>query len=656
MTILPRLVCTLVLIFCINTVGVALPSALAQPAADGSDEPGAGPAIDWPRLGLPNEVLISSSTPEKTVTVPVPDGYLPAALTGQVEAVSNAVNCRLEVYDADNRFLGPIAPAEGQTVSSFVLDISNASVGQSGVELSFYLRQAGPPAELCTQISQPSSMTLSQLATSFSGAPTAPGTVAGFLPGYLSRIVVGIGPNPSESVQQTALSLVAYLTRLYRPMPVRIDVDTSTDPVAPREDYGASRMIAIREGPTAGLSVVDSGTPQATLVISGQGDGLRQQVELFADRRFEIAQTASANVTAAAQFPMQTGTVKTFGELRMSGQLSVIGTDTMYLGFDASEFGVGPIEGAEINLLAKYTPVIDGEGSVLVRAGPDVIATHVLDHSGSLETKVRIPADVIQSNVGLGLEIRYLPSQNLAPPARITFAVLPQSTVQVTPGTQTSRGFSVLPMAFVPQFKVAVDQPDHIRFAAAAINLMGQQTAVALRPLLVPLDDAGDSSGGLLVIAAGEELSRRGLDLPIAGMANDEADIRGDPATDINLDGPLGVIQTATTDRGTVLAVSAVGDWKLIDRTFDYIRALPGQWRTLTGDVVVTGALGDSVNLIIDQGGGWPDLNPGSGWTRWAWLSIVITVGLIALGAVMAAVRIRRTKSDDAVDDSPQPP
>ncbi len=655
MKFLPWLV--LALVICVTALVPAMPPAVAQPVAEEPDEPAPAKTVDWYQLGLPAEFAIKSSIPEKTVAVPLPDGYTPTALTGQVEAVSNAVNCQVEVYDADNNFLGPIAPAGDATASPFVLDLSTARIGNGSLELTFYLRQAGAPAELCTQNTQPSSMMLSQLATSFVGEANAPTTVADFLPGYLSRIVVQVGPTPSTDVQQTALTLVSYLTHLYRPMPVRIDIDTSAEPVTPQDAYGASRVIAIREASAPGLTVVDRGTPQATLVISGEGDELQRQVELFADRRFELLQVAATNVTAAAQIPLQTGTVKTFGELGMAGQLAVIGTDTMYLGFDASEFGVGAIEGATIDLLAKYTPIVDGEGSVLVRAGPDVIATHALDQSGSLEITTSLPSGVIQSNVGLALEIRYLPTQNLPPPARITFAVQPESTVEVTPGTRTRRGFSVLPMAFVPQFAVAVDEPDRIRFAAAAINLLGQQTSVRLRPRLTSMDEAAETADGLLIVATGEELSRRGLDLPILGAGDDQANVRGDPSTAISLNGPLGVIQTATSDERTVLAITAVNDWGLIDRTLDYIRGLNGQWSALNGDVVATGASGDSFNLTIDQGGPWLDVHPGDAWARWAWLSIGIAAIMILIGGAGALIKLQRTKKQQAgPDDSPQPP
>lgn len=644
---------TLCAIICVIMAFATTPlNASAEPTTDPppvesttEPPPPAHPLISWPQLGLSDEIVLESTEAPKTLVVPVPAGTTPAELTGQVAAVSNATNCRVEVYDGERKFLGFIAPPEDLTTTPFTLDISHAARGGTGVELRFALRQDGPPAQECAQTSESSSLKLDQLATTFVGSSPAPTTIADFFPPYLGRIVIHVGDNPSPVLQQTALNLVANLTHLYRPLPVRIDVDTSSTPVQPPpEPYDAVRMITIREDQTAGISVANPGTFEANLVISGKGDQLLRQAELFADRRFEIAQTTSAAVTDASSFGTTVGTVKRFGELGMTGQLAILGTDTMYLGFDASQFGVGPIESAEVNLRARYTPIAEGEGSVVVRAGSAVLGAWPLSGSGDLDVTFRVPADAIQSNVGLALDIRYLPRQGNAPENRITFTVQPESTVEVTPGTQTRRGFSVLPMAFSPAFNVAVDEADNIRFAAAAINLMGQQTATTLKPRLVTMDVGVQSGLGLLIVANGDQLSRRIPKLPLT-LSGDESDVNGKLMTEVELNDPIGVIETATDGKRTVLAITAVQDWGLVDKGLDFIRASKGQWGALTGDVVATGTAGKSVNLTINQGGGWQDLTPAEGWSIWAWISLAVAaLAVLASGAVFA-LRLRQRRN-----------
>jgi hypothetical protein len=627
----------------LTAAGVPTPAPVPAPAQPPAEPPppDLAQALSWVQMGLPDQLTVASSVKPQTVGIPFPPGAKPVLLTGQLDAVSNAVNCRIEVFDGNHKYLGPIGLTENQTAGTFSLDLTNAAATRDVVELNFYLRQDGPPADVCTQADKPSAMVISQMFTTFSGTAEPPKTVADFMPKFLSQIVIRIGDKPSADVQQAALTLVSYLTHLYRPIPTRIDVDTSnaTGPPPP-VPLGASRVIVIREDRNASIDVINPGTPEAAMVISGQGNALRNQVELFSDRRFEVAQTASSDILNAAQFAVRSGTVKTFGELKMTGDATVVGSYTVYLGFDASEFGVGSIQSADIDLTAKYSPVGEGSGSVLLRAGPSVIATQALDQSGSLRLQARIPADAIQSNVGLALEIRYVPQRGDLPGSSgMQFSVQPESTVQVTPGSQTRRGFSVLPMAFVPEFNVAVDDPNRIRYAAAVVNLMGQQTSVALRPRLVTLDAGVNAAIGLLIVTSAEDLAKRGLRLPLLGATDDTAQIHGNPLTEIDLEGPLGIVETATSEKRTVLAISAVKDWTLVDRSIDFIRGANGQWGSLTGDIVATGAQGKSVNLIIDQGGGWQDQTPGKGWTRWALLSVGIAGLLVLAGGAYWLVR-----------------
>lgn len=650
--------CAIICIF------MVLGATVSPVRADPADEPAPAPPvqtaqtaaaqpISWPNLGLQDEIILESTEDPKTVVVPIPDGTTPALLTGQIESMSNAVNCRVEVFDANHYFLGSIAPPEDLTTTPFTLDLSKAAIGLAGVELNFALRQDGPPREECAQIEEPSSLRLDHLATEFLGSSPPPTNIASFLPTYLSRIAIHVGSNPSVVLQQAALNLVANLTHLYRPIPVRIDVDTASSPMRPPTDpLGAVRMITIREDQTAGIKIADSGTSEAKLVIAGKGDQLLRQVELFADRRFEIAQTLAVDVTAAKNLEDSIATVKRFGELGMTGQLPILSTDMMYLGFDASQFRVGAIDSAKVNLLARYTPIADGEGSVLVRSGSAVLGTWPLGTSGQLDIDFRIPADAIQSNVGLALEIRYRDRKGEAPENNISFIVQPESTVEVSAGTRTRRGFSILPMAFAPVFDVAVDEPDKIRFAAAAINLMGQQTVTTLRPRITTLDAGARSGLGLLIVANGDQLSKRITNLPL-GLARDQSEVNGKLVTELKFDGPIGVIQSATDDQRTVLAITASEDWGLVDKGFDYIRALNGQWRGLTGDVVATGAAGKSVNLTINQGGNWQDLTPPRGWALWAWVSLALAGVAVLGGAVVIFVRIRRRQSPGAHEQSP---
>lgn len=612
--------------------------ANADPGTDVTSDPGTN-VVGWNQLGLTNRIELLGYNQPSDDAVPVPQGVTPAVVTGQIGSVVNVTTGRVDVYDARGILLGTIPVPVGPATEPFVVDTSAAQISDGVARLSFVLR--GDDAHSTTSCSQSPAVTLTQLATTFSGEAPNPRTVADFLPGYLDAISIRVGPNPSHDQQQAALSLVAKLTQHYRPIPVRIDVDTSADPPAPMST-STGRVIEIRDGGPPAVSVENGGTPAAVLVISGQGSALSRQIELFADRRVLLAQSQSASVTSSSDELTSSSQTLSFAQLGIAGQASVLGTTTLYAGFDVSRFAVGSIQGAKIHLLAQYTAVESGQGSVLIRSGDTVLASRALDKSGSLDLSVDVPADAIASNVGLALELRYLPDKECPPTtARITFALDPRSTVSVQPGSDSRSGFAGLPMAFTPDFDVAVDHPDQIRYAARAINLIGQQTALPLRPNVRAIADVAKSRVGLLVVSSGDWLKRSGMNPPLMPAEGASVKVDGSPVTDVDLNGPLGVVQTFSDNGRTVLALNTSGDSALLDRSLDYIAGLEGRWASLSGDVVATGAAGSTVNLTVRNMAPEP---AASKWWKW-WTWITVAVGAAAVLAVASTLIIRRRRA-----------
>ncbi|MHA0285281.1 hypothetical protein ACXYX3_02405 [Mycobacterium sp. C3-094] len=623
----------------------ALAPAWADPYVEAVAGPSVTPAIGWAQLGLSDRMDIVGANVPADTSVPVPAGVVPSVLTGEVGSIVNVTDGRVDVLDGRGVVLGVIALPAGAISVPFTIDTSAAQVVDGRARLSFVVRDAGPVATACTQ---PPAITLSRLATTFSGPAPDPTTVAGFLPGYLDHVVIRVDRTPSPAVAQAALDLVAKLTRLYRPMPVRIDVTTGEEPgvVSLQSLSGTTRVIDIRDGGRPAVTVENPGTPAAVLAITGTGEQLATQVSLFTDRRIGLAQGNSATLVSSREPSDVSTTMKTFGQLGISAQTSVAGTTTLYTGFDAAAFGVGAINGATVHLKAHYTPVVGGEGSVLVRSGETVLATHSLDGSGTLDIAGEIPAESIASNVGLAMELRYIPRQDCPPLSdRVTFSIDPQSTVTVRPGAGNRGGFAALPMAFTPDFEVAIDKPDHLRYAAAALNLIAQQTQITLRPRVTHLSDAAASGSSALVVSGGRELADAGLHPPLLPGMAETVDVGGAEssaaATLVDLHAPLGMVQAFTDSGRAVVAVTGTGDWTLVDATLNHVRGLPDRWGSLAGDVVATGIAGETVTLSVNEGDAMPHQPaPGAGWHWWAWASIA-AVGAAAVAAG-ATVLIRR--------------
>lgn len=617
----------------------ANPIASAQPYVDSTAEPEVTPAISWTQLGLSEKMDLVGLNQSVDVSVPVPTGATPLAVSGLVGSVANLESGRIDVLDSRGIPLGVIPIPVGIATQPFTIDTSQAEVVDGAAKLSFDIHSDGPPADGCAP---PPRVTLSQLAMSYSGETFSPNTVADFLPAYLDNITIRVGSAPSLAVQQAALSLVAKLTALYRPIPVGISVDTSPTP-KPFSGVGISRVIELRDGVESRITVENGGTPEAILVVTGRGDSLKEQVELFSDRRITLAQTPEAAVKSASDNFEQASQVMTFGQLDVSADATVMGTTTAYAGFDASKFGIGSIDGARVRLLAHYTAIRDGEASLLVRSGPDVLASTALDQSGKVDLTFDVPAQAISSNVGLALEIRYISGGECTIPDRMTFVVDPSSTVTVDPGTKNRGGFPSLPMAFTPHFDVAVENPGQIRFAAEAIRLMGQQTSFVLRPRVRPINEAVNANTGLLIVSGSEQLGKLELSPPLQPGAGTVDTIDGSPVTKVDVNGPLGVVQAFKHNDRMVLALSASGDDTLLDRSLGFINALEGRWGALGGDVVATGVTGPTVDLTVRAGGYLPPHTPPGAVVK-LWVLATGAVGLVVLGGLIAVVLVRRRR------------
>ncbi len=598
--------------------------------------------LGWRQLGLSDTLEIDATAPA-TVEAPTPPGLAPVRITGEIGSPLGGAG-RIDIMDRGGSSVGTIAvPPDGAT-APFTVDIAAVAPSPGPLKLSFIQRGPERPADGCAE---PAPVTLSKLATTYTGPMPALRTVADFIPDYLDQITILIGPEPSLAQQQAALNLVAKLTHLYRPMPVRIDVDTSATP-PPAGDSRTRRTIAIRDGDQPGLAVENPGSPAAVLVISGSGAELTQQVELFTDRRFEIAQTPTAAITSVTKtVPTSTDTLS-FAELGINVQTTVMGTDTVYVGVDTTKFGLGQLDGAQFRLIAEYTPVISGEGSVVVRSGSDLLASGILDRSGVTELSGNIPAAGITSTIGMALEIRYAPAGGECAFGGMTFSIEPASTITVVPGAENRGGFAMLPMAFTPELDVAIEGPDQIRYAAQAINLIGRQASVPLQPSLASLDEAAKRGTGLLAVTSGEQLQRVGLRPPLLIPGSSAVGVNGATVTDIDLGGSLGVVQAFSHNGRVVLAIDSTGGPQAADRSLDYIRGLDGGWSALTGDVVAAGDAGEVVNLsMTTRQAIAPPVS--DGWRWWTWSTLgLIAVGLPTLAGVVL-VRRRRAQRNRVV-------
>lgn len=628
------------------------PNGAIEPAG-ASELPGPAEApIALAKLGRPDTLeLLGANTPTR-IAVPTPEGVPIARISGQIGSPVNVDTARIEVLDAEGIVLGDIPIPVDAPAADFSLDTTSAPVRDGVLALEFVLRTDDPPVDTC----QPTpSITLSRLAATPAGRPPSPTTVADFLPSYLDSITIWTGPEPSRDGQQAALTLTAVLTRNYRPVPVRVDIDTSE--AVPVATEPGRRVIAIRDGDTAGIELENPGTPEAVLTIKGRGSDLTDQVALFLDQRIALAQNGSAQIRSLVGQLTPATTMLTFEELGIASSTTFAGAKSIYLGFDTAAFAAGSIEAATVTLRARHTPSMNDQSSVLVRSGAYVLASERLDASGRLDLTFDLPPQIIASDVGMALELQYFPGGGTAGACgpitdQMTFAVDPQSTVEVTPGPVGATGFSDFPADLTPEFDVAVERADLIGYAAQAINLVAARTSVVLRPRLVDLEDGADSGVPLLAVTTGSVLSTLDMSPPVAVGADGTLDFDGTTDAAVRLDGPTAVVQTFADDGRAVLAVTVPDGAGSPDgqdlgaMCLDYIRQRDNGWSSLSGDVVATGAAGDTVNLTIrnrSTARGTPGSRDGSTWSALT----TFVIGAVAVFALVRGLMSRRRRKQE---------
>ncbi|MGB3482373.1 MAG: hypothetical protein WBB07_09185 [Mycobacterium sp.] len=655
------LLSTLLLILPALLAGSVAGSAAAEPVDGGDPTDVAAVTMDWPTLGLEPEVFLGPDSSTK-FTVPVPAGLTPARLRGVIQTPVNIDAGYVEIDDGDGTLLGVVElpPATaGQVMTPVDVDISAARVRASTIGLSLTLRATDDADQFCGPRQQ---LTISDLTTMFVGTEAPATTISSFFPPVLQRATIYTPADADAAEQQSVLTLVSALTRLYHPQPLNIGVVTAARGAAPPPAGQLTRAIVVEAGGPAGLSVENPGTPAAHLRVSGSGDELTTQVSLLVNQLQSLVQTAGTRIEQAGSTPALSGDTLTFAQLGISGRTDVLRTGNLRLGTDRAALGTGRVDSVQVHLLADYTPVPAADSaSVVIRSDNTVVYRAPLDDTGRLDATFDLDRQAFGQWINLDLALTYTPNQVCGPfVAPITFQVDPRSTFTVRRGGPPLDGFGAVPSEFSPSFLVAFDgsSPNQLSYAARTIGAIARLTGQQLMPQVVDLRTAADATSGALIVAKSAALADTSLHPPISGVGTEVG--LGLP-TELRavIDDGLGSIQVFADrprDRSVVL-VTTTDTWRLVDPLFDYLQGLDGGWSQLTGDVLAAGAAGVPINVAIRAGSASsdsvdsaapqpsPSLNP--------WVPIGVGVAIVALIAVIGtAVWSRKRRSPGgALDD-----
>ncbi|WP_197746854.1 hypothetical protein [Mycolicibacterium psychrotolerans] len=625
-------------------VGHAQPSNAADQAA--------AVTLAWRTLGVNDSLYLGPDSPT-SVTVPGPAGLTASRLQGTIQAPTNVDSGFLEITDANGTLLTsiplpPAATAPPQTPLD--VDISAAPARSSSVTLTFTLRATDNRDGFCGPLQQ---LALSGLSTIFTGVEAPANTVATFFPPVLERVSIYTPTDAGTAEQQSVLSLVSTLTRLYNSQPLAVDVVTQPRGATPPPAGQFARTVVVEAGGRAGLTVEAPGSPDARLRVSGNGDELTTQVGLLVNQLQTLVQTPSARIDQAGATPTLSGDTFTFDQLKMAGKTDVLRTGTVTVRVDRSALGIGRVDAVSVHLLADYTPVpTDDAASIVIRSNDRVLYRAALNDSGRLDATFNVQGKALTQYLGLDMALTYTPHQTCGPLiAPITFQVDPTSTLTLRRGGTPTGGFSSLPSEFSPSFMVAMDgsSPGQLVYAARIINAIARLTSQQLTPQVVDVRTAADSRSGALIVARSAAIADTTLDPPVGG---DAATVDIGLPTELRADiaDGLGSVQAfADSARGrTVVLITTTDDWRLVDPLLDYIDRQQGGWSALSGDVLAAGAAGVPTNVSVRAGDVQAAAEAPAAVAQKSWVPLAVAAAAILAVVLVAAVLLSRRRATAA--------
>ncbi|WP_422742541.1 hypothetical protein ACN27E_14870 [Mycobacterium sp. WMMD1722] len=637
-------------------------SASAQPADGG--EP-TGVTLPWSALGMPTSLSLYGDG-RSSYSVKVPAGLTAVRLQGMVHTPTEITEGFLEIDDGDGNFLASVdipQMAPGVVMTPFDVDISAARVKDSSVDLSFVIRARDNGDRVCRPLPR---LELSNLATVFAGTQLPVTTVANFFAPVLARVTIYAPVDANAAEQQAVLTLASALGRSYGAQPLSVAVVNQPRGAVPPPAAGLDRAVVVETG-DPGLSVQNPGTPEAYLRISGDGDGLSEQISLIANQLQPLAQVSAARVDQAGSDVTEIGDTLTFEELGVGGEkTNTLGTGNVQVGIQRTALG-SRFDKVDVHLLADYTPVPTGDAaSVVIRSLDRVVYRSTLDTSGQLDAKFSLDGPLLdQQWVNLDVALTYTPDQPCGPLlAPMTFQIDPRSTLTMHRGGAPRGGFAASASELSPEFLVALDGsgPDQLGYATRVVAAIARQNRTEMTPRVVDLPTAVDADTGALIVANSKAIQQTSLKPPVSGDGS-IVNFRLPAELQVNLDGGLGSIQAFADpqhDRAVVL-VTTTGDWALVEPLFGYLDGSAAEWSQLTGDVLAAGAAGTPTNISIRSN---DNIEPTAAQASTSSRNTYITAGVVAAVVVIAAValilslrrranrRTRRRAGAHSTDDS----
>ncbi|MEZ0342877.1 hypothetical protein ACAG25_23210 [Mycobacterium sp. pV006] len=607
----------------------------------------ADPTLPLYQLGSRPDLAFYGVQGTETLTVPVPPGLTPATVNAVTQLPVNVRSATITAMQGD-RMIARVDVAPGER-APIVIPLTGAVIEDNAV--SVMLRTYLLPVDgYCLDPSNP--LRLSEVSVSYAGVERPPATVADFLPPVLRQLSIFVDAAPSRAEADAAVRVATAIAARYGTQNPDIAVvalgegqQLPAEPSAPLQ-----RHIVIREGPDAGVSLLDTpGVPP--LLIAGPPDQLANQSRLLASDVSRLALSSKAVVGPLSSIPQLSPDETTLRRLGQPGVNATALSPQVNIGLDQTRLGRSA-RGVRVHLRGSYTPLPDAIGGQLVASiAGETIDRWPADPSGSVDRWVDIPDGMLVRYTNLGVRLDITgdtgPCGEFQP---LTLTIDGDSPVVSTPAQPpVPGGLQALPQALMPRTAVGIgDGVDDLRRAVTLMVALQRLSALPIEPVVMPIADAVDGAGPAVIISPDGWDDDR-ITLPVQTDAAGEFTVT---STDAAVEESVTLtvtpalshasLQTVFDGSRSVLVATSNNAPEQLDALLGWLNQNPQRWAALDGTALI--AVPDREPVVFGTSGE-PQAADAASAVRPAWVWAAATLGAVVLVLLLGALITRRRRT-----------
>lgn len=614
-------------------------------APDDAGQVADAPTLSLTTLGADTDIALYGLQGTQTITVPVPKGLTPGALSADVELPPYVRGGTL-IVTQDRRTLSRIEllAAEDTPLS---IPLTGARVVDDTVTFTVRSRLLPEEGDCLYDSSIP--LQLSDAAIDYTGKEAAPTMVADFLPTVLEKMTIFVPEKPSTAESDAAVQMTTAVVDRYGRQDTDIDIaplgdDEMVPPSAPLE-----RNVVIREGSDSAVSLEngDGGVP--TLQITGSGDDLANQVRLLGSDLSQLALSAkvvTGPIDSTNDAPTNPAALKDLGQ---QGVSATAFKPQVVVDLDQTRLRQ-PVRDMSVQLKGSYTPLPSTVGGqVLVSIDGEPIDQWAADSSGTIDRSISIPQSELRRDTKLSVAVDIAGDVGRCGDFQpVTLKVDDDTTIDgASADPPVPAGFQSIPQALMPKAQVGVE-PESFDDTMRAVSIMeGLQrlSGPRLDAEVVPLDRAIDSRLPAILISA-DGWDNDKVVPPVRSSTDGALEVQrvggGAPVT-LTLDPamPFASLQVGRIGNRTVLFATSENAPAQLDSLIDWLDADTRRWAGLDGTATIS--LPDREPVAVDTDAAAPrQVAEESGTSVFWWIAACAGVAVGAGGVAVAIHRRRR--------------